>query len=312
MRLMNFKMPNSFNLFGFGDDHGGNVFRHHEGVRMLVDAMNSKWGGLPSSKNYGIHHGDIADGIFMGDKRFDPRSQEFLDSLYSQARNCVKSFEPVKEKLIGLLDGNHSNSPNVRRFGNISRQVAKDLEIPFLTYQSVITYVSKNKKNHVLFKHFAGHGWGSVKSVAEPDRRARANREIALIRKLKRKAADTILMTMGHTHMLEVAKPDQNLFLNYRGGKIQQKFTDPDKYYGEVEYIPENLRWYANTGAFLKLYQDTNEFMEEDELVSGYAEQAGYDPIPLGFVVVEVRDRKIVDIKKVVPDSRSGLIILNN
>ena len=34
--------------------------------------------------------------------------------------------------------------------------------------------------------------------------------------------------------------------------------------------------------------------------VSGYAERFGYDPIELGFVIVRVRDKQIVDIDKIV------------
>lgn len=45
-----------------------------------------------------------------------------------------------------------------------------------------------------------------------------------------------------------------------------------------------------NTGSFLKLFgQD----------VSGYGEIAGYDPVELGYVVVEVRDRQIHTVRKV-------------
>jgi len=34
----------------------------------------------------------------------------------------------------------------------------------------------------------------------------------------------------------------------------------------------------------------------------GYAERAGYDPVELGFAIVEIRDRKVIAVKRMVVD----------
>jgi len=34
--------------------------------------------------------------------------------------------------------------------------------------------------------------------------------------------------------------------------------------------------------------------------VSGYAEIGGYDPIELGFCIAKIRNRKLVDVEKVI------------
>ena len=67
--------------------------------------------------------------------------------------------------------------------------------------------------------------------------------------------------------------------------KIKQHYVKP---HPKQEWIPTEQRWYVNTGAVLKLY---------GEGVSGYAEVAGYDPIELGFAVVEVRDRMVQGVR---------------
>ena len=56
------------------------------------------------------------------------------------------------------------------------------------------------------------------------------------------------------------------------------------------DYIHPDQRWYVNTGTFRK--SRGIGFVD-------YAELAGFSPLPLGYVVVEVRDRKIQAIREV-------------
>ena len=72
------------------------------------------------------------------------------------------------------------------------------------------------------------------------------------------------------------------------------------------EYIDKDLRWYACVGSFLKQYAEpiwmknlkTGE--PEKVPVSGYAEMGEYDAVELGYVVVEVRDRQVVNVRKII------------
>ena len=110
-------------------------------------------------------------------------------------------------------------------------------------------------------------------------------------------------MAKGHTHKLIVSKPAKELYLTDDGERITQRYTYDDLQ--RESYIDPNLRWYVNTGSFLKLYHEPIE--QEDEHgnkerlpISGYAEQGEYDPVELGFAVIEVRDRQVTDVKKIV------------
>ena len=112
--------------------------------------------------------------------------------------------------------------------------------------------------------------------------------QLSLKRKLKDKAGDTALMSMGHTHKLIVTPPAKTLFLTDDGESIKQHYTASMSL---GEYIHPDHRWYVNTGSFMRLYGDMG--------FSGYAEIAGYNPIMLGFAVALVRGRKLVGVKEV-------------
>ena len=82
-----------------------------------------------------------------------------------------------------------------------------------------------------------------------------------------------------------VLSPQEQLYLRRdEKGEIEQKYTYTKKTDG---YIHPDFKWYVNTGAFYKLYEDG---------VSSYAEIAEYDPIQLGFAVALVRGGKLVDV----------------
>ena len=69
---------------------------------------------------------------------------------------------------------------------------------------------------------------------------------------------------------------------------IQEHYTG---YPANVGYIHPDARWYVNSGSFLKTF---------GENVSSYSEMAEYDPIEIGYAVVEVNHRKITNVRKVV------------
>ena len=137
----------------------------------------------------------------------------------------------------------------------------------------------------IILKHFAGHGWGSIRSTADDPIRVEANQQLMLKRKLKDQAGDTALMSMGHTHKLIIAKPKKTLFLTDNAGKIHQHYTSN---ISTGDYIHPDHRWYVNTGSFMKLYGEMG--------TSGYAERRGYSPIVLGFAIAVIRDRKLLNV----------------
>ena len=111
--------------------------------------------------------------------------------------------------------------------------------------------------------------------------------QLVLKRHLKFKAGDCAVMIKHHTHKLLVCKPESEVYLVDDGEQIRQAYTG----WGQDEpYIHPDARWYGNGGSFMKLYIDG---------ITGYAERAEYDPVELGFLVLKVRDRKIVSLDPV-------------
>ena len=283
MRLITRRMPDDFNLFLFGDIHTGTILSCDEGVEALIEKMSSPYAGLPEDRNFGVHHGDAIEAICVDDKRF------FFDTSRAevpmkQAEGHAKLIDPIKHKLLAILQGNHERK--VWRFGDLTEYICEKLGMPDLygTYSCKLNYVGYD--GETIFKLFATHGSKSITSTADDPLRRKVNTELILKRQLKHKAGDCLLMSKGHSHKLIVCKPERELYLTDDGSTIKQSYTHSHRLAG---YIHPDHRWYANTGSFLKLYGDG---------VSGYAEVFEYDPVELGFVVCEVRGRKIVDVYK--------------
>lgn len=137
----------------------------------------------------------------------------------------------------------------------------------------------------LMYKIFETHGIRSITSAADDPKRRRVNMQLILKRQLKFKFGDCAVMIKHHTHKLLVCKPESELYLTDNGKHIKQEYTT----YGQNEdYIHPDARWYGNAGSFLRMY---------GEGMSGYAEINEYDPVELGFLILKVRDRKIVELE---------------
>ena len=275
MKLITVQLPDNHNIFHFGDKHEGSVLSSSKGFSTLTNLMVSNYDGC--SNNYGVDGGDQVEAIMADDPRF---SEEKLTEArpLQQVKKAVKDREPIKDRLITMLDGNHERK--LWRFGNLTRDMCEQLGVPYGTYTCKITV--EDKKGNLMYKIYETHGLKSITSTADDPKRRRTNMELILKRHLKFKAGDCAVMIKHHTHKLLVCKPDAELFLTDDGKTIQQGYTS----WGQNEpYIHPDARWYGNAGSFLKLYGKD---------VSGYAELAEYDPVELGFLILKVRNKKIV------------------
>lgn len=288
MKHLEKKLPNDFNLFCFGDAHVGSRMFFERGFNCLLNLFDSTYDGIKPAHNFAIDHGDSVEAITIDDrKRFDlGTTKEF--SLIKQVEYYAKLVKPmtVGKRLLVVLDGNHTRSQ--RTSGEWAQELAERLAVPFGTFTSRFSYL--DKKARPMFKHFMGHGWGSINSRAKPLRRAVVNMEIGLRAALEHKAADCMLMTMGHTHKLLIHEPEDYLYLYSNKGKLVEEYTSNIEVDQAASFINGDFRFYGNTGTFRRTML---------EGVSDYGEQAGYDPIQLGFLVARVRDCKLVGVDKV-------------
>ena len=275
MKLITKQLPANHNLFHFGDLHDGSILSFGAGWNALIKLMTSEYDGC--SNNYGADGGDMIEAITVDDPRFGPEKLKEPLPL-EQANEAVRKREPIKDILLYILKGNHERG--LWRFGDITADVCRRLGVEYGTYTTKLTV--EDSKGRLMYKVFDTHGYRSITSTADDPVRRRTNLELILKRQLKRKAGDCAIMIKHHVHKLIVCKPEGDLYLTDDGKKIKQNYTS----WGQDEkYIHPDARWYGCAGSFLRLYGDG---------MSGYAEIAEYDPMELGFLVLKVRNKRIV------------------
>lgn len=270
MKLIYKKVPDNFDLVLFGDTHEGTLLRDKKGVQKCIDFIASN--KLPC---YAVHMGDAIEAIKPDDPRYDPKLCTNKVPL-EQADEVINQLIPIKDKIITCLLGNHEMKLHL--FGNITEYICHQLNVPYGTYSSKVTFVFDDSS---VLKGFFHHGFGSISSYAKSPIQRQTTMLEALKRKLSFKQADCQLMALGHTHKLLICKPIAELFLTSDKERFYQGYTT-DIHNGK--FIHPDNRWYFNTGSFLKLYEDG---------VSGYADIFGYDPVELGYIVVQIRNRAV-------------------
>jgi hypothetical protein len=283
MKVINVLLPSSHELIPCGDKHLGTTLSYTDGVEELYDYI------LKRKNRYHIDLGDRIEAITVDDKRFAVESDGKVPVPLQQALEALRQDKRIAKRLICMLIGNHELK--LRKFGNLTEFMAAELskvkgsEVSYGTYTAVIRV---SDEFGLLYNLFISHGFGSFNSKAKDYEQFQGNRRAGLKNKLRFKAGDCAIMAMGHTHQLFITPPTNQLYLTYGQGKPAQHYLEWNG--NNKNYIDPDNRWYVSAGSFLKLYGDG----------IGYGEVAGYNPVETGYPIIQVVDRKIVGIKKVV------------
>jgi hypothetical protein len=266
--------------------------------------INSEYDGIPARHNYLAHHGDFIEAIAVDDFRFFPPGNKVSMPLAQVKCAGAKMSEVPPEQWLVAMQGNHEDKH--LNMGYLAADIAEIVGAPFGTTDCKIIYKMKSaggKKSITLFKQFAIHGRKQISSTADDPERAAVNMKLILKRQLKFKMGDCHLMTKGHTHKLITLAPRPVLYLNDNGKEINHNYTHQKDVSGNTYIHPDN-RWYANVGAFYKVYGEEvtkwDPLHPEDSVFSSYVARGEFDPVALGFCIVKVRNGKIIDIEKVV------------
>jgi len=279
MQILTVTVPDDYDLYLLGDSHEGNVLQHRSGYLEALEAVMSQ------KRSFVIHMGDEIEAFWIDDPRYDPATS--TKTPLAQQEQVIKDLSGVAKakKLLTILFGNHSYKL-YPKIGDITASTCNALKVPYGGFSCVVFF---NDRHGTQWKGFFTHGRKVIRSIADDPVRKLANEKLQLKQHLKHKAGDCLLMAKGHCHRLIISEPQAQLYLT----------TDPKlrikQHYTECEtngngYIHPDHRWYVATGSFLKLFGDG---------ISGYAEFAEYDPVELGYAIVEVRGRKITDVRKV-------------
>lgn len=287
MQLVKRNLPSDHNLFLFGDVHDGAALSSKDGFKQLENMVFSKYDGCKN--NFVAEGGDQIDAITVDDKRFGEdalktRGEENEPIPLLQIKYAIEKRKKLASKYLYMLQGNHEDK--LWRFGNLTKWMCGELKVEYGTWTTKLSV--NDKKGNLLYKVFDTHGRKQISSAADDPIRVNSNMKLTLKRHLKNKAGDCAVMIKHHVHKLIVTEPQYELYLTDDGENIKQHYTS----WGQNEsYIHPDARWYGCAGAFLRMYYDDD--------ISGYAEKAEYDPTQLGWLVLVVRDNKIIRLDKV-------------
>lgn len=236
---------NNIHLYPIGDVHIGDKSFGKESKRKLFGYIN--W--IKRNPNaYVILMGDIVNCATLGSPS-SPFSQDM--DLKDQIKTAVRYFEPIKDKIIGAIDGNHEQ--RLEKYAGYSPTISicERLSVRYLQSSAIIIFRMGVRKTMVGDKSwgsrasFAGyfhHSTGGGSSVGGKMNRAE---------KLTDLVADCDFYCAAHNHQLAVA---------------HRIIHTVDRTYSRVEELRQML---INTGGYL-------------EWSGGYAESKQLPPVKIG------------------------------
>lgn len=279
MKVLQRFVPPDHEIVLFGDEQTGNLLSHDDGVEECIHYIRRE----PS--RFAIHMGDEMDAFWIDDKRFS--MDITIQTPLQQQRMVVERYRDIAKsnQLITMLFGNHSYKL-LPKIGDITADTCRQLDIEYAGFSAIVELYC-NKTNLLLYKIYVTHGRRSVFSAADDPIRQLANMKLQLKRHLAPQAGDCLVMAKGHTHKLIVSQPEPILYITHSINKIKQKYTNALDVSGS-QYIDPDLRWYVNTGSFLK---------SRGIGVNSYPEMAEYPPVQLGYAVIEAHDGLVTNIR---------------
>lgn len=179
---------NQIEIVPFGDLHSPSpncrMDKFKDLVSYIADTQNC----------YAIGMGDLLDAIVITDKRFDPSEKD--TNLDEQTERLKLTLEPIKDRIICLLTGNHEYTIHMRGYGDPTRRLCRELGVKYGGYSCFIKLhvePKTHKKDLVIYAH---HGWQSGRQTG------------GTINTVERLAQhfDADIFMLGHAHKLSATK----------------------------------------------------------------------------------------------------------
>jgi len=236
-----------FELIPVGDVHAGHINCHKDmfinTIEYIKNKPNARWIGM----------GDYADAISTSDKRFDFSAVDpALPTPDKQYRWIKEQFEPIADKCLGLLDGNHDRKHWTSHNHNYVDSLCYDLGVEYLTMDAYLRWVFIRNKARTAINIYAHHGWAASRSTGG---------KVNTIHSLSEAWPMLDLYLMGHTHDRGVAPP-----------KVQMEINQ------NMEHVHHEMN-FVHTGAYLRGYVDGT---------FSYVEEKGYRPAGLGSPIISI------------------------
>lgn len=206
-------------IYPIGDLHIGKINCYEVGIRKIVREIkkdpNALWVGggdyieaiKPKDPRFSM--GELPDWMLNGDAN---SVRDRLDGIVDcQVHRFAKLFEPIKDKCVGLIEGNHEAT--IRRISNekVLNKLCNSIDVKPLTESAFIRFnfsAHKHTRNAIMYIE---HGCGGGRSAgAEPNHLARL---------IADKDADMICR--GHSHTYTPCAPVPRMYIP-TSGKLPQ------------------------------------------------------------------------------------------
>lgn len=270
------KVTDTYTFYVIGDTHVGARNCAEDKLRALVDIIASD----PNARWFG--GGDLCDNVILPDqKRFDPTvlpkwmlhhrdaddvAGALQDIAGAQKQRLFDILDPIKDKCLGLIEGNHEYSIMKHHNRDFMKELCQHFAAPNLTDCAFVRLRFKGKFRggaaSATVRMFITHGHGGGRTTG-----AETNR---LYRLAADKDVDIVLA--GHSHSFALHPPIPMLGVPRRGG------------------LPENAvtryKYAANWGSLVYTYQSGP---------STYASRANYPVRPMYTVETTVTPFAVVN-----------------
>ena len=246
-----------YRLYPLGDIHAGIKHCSERLVKKLVQQIANEphalWVGM----------GDYAECITPSDPRWDAKViADWVDPdniAECQTEWVVDLLSPIKNKCVGLLEGNHEDTIRLKGHADVIKNLCKRLGVPNLGYSCFVHFIFRRTTpeghDSWLMKGFFTHGAGCAVTPG-----AKLTRLCRMV-----DAFDADLYCHGHVHdIITTTRP-------YLGTTQAMK-------------IKQKVRIGAMTGSWLKTY--------EQGVRASYGEKRNYPPTVLGCPVFVIRPDK--------------------
>ena len=253
-KTINYKMgAGDFKVYPLGDTHIGTKHCTESDIEKIIAEIHN------DSQAIWVGMGDYGEFITPNDKRWDSKVvSEWLkdeqDNIpEAQTDYLEKLFSPIKNKCIGLLEGNHEDS--IRRFlhVDVQKNLCKRLDVANLGYSAWVKlrFARENSNEHHVYKCVFSHGSGWAITPG-----AKMNRLQRFMN-----AFDARVYGMGHMH---------DIITN----------SVPYLELSDSNIIRQKERVGAVTGCWVKAYAQG--------IAASYGEKRGYPPTSLGCPVFTI------------------------
>jgi hypothetical protein len=277
-------MPGNYVHHNIADVHNGNSAKSTPTIKKFKTEVKK------DKHAYISGGGDLNDTILVDDPRFSLDIHLGLAARLDVQRDTfIEEFGDISAEWLWIIDGNHE-----RRLKNkfrINKDIAKALGAEYANCSLV-------KAIFPQYRVADWHGYGVINSLAGDPLQRKINNMISLKRKLRNLPAhDCEVIYSHHFHKVLLHPPQMNLNLITDRAKkeLVQTYSEPSRIWidkkKDLYRIPEEDKWYACCGSFLRGYQ---------EGVSTYVEERGYAPTELGYIKTTVKNDKLYKIEEVI------------